>query len=76
MRRSLSFLLPPPFPTSRTLNLPLLLRDGDLEGGLHLNHHHLPEQIATDATVSLPFLGATKHLYNWLCPSVGWSVGL
>ena len=22
------------------------------------------------------FLGATKHLYNWLCPSVGWSVGL
>ena len=25
------------------------------------------------------FLGATKHLYNWLCPlvgrSVGWSVG-
>ena len=19
--------------------------------------------------------GATKHLYNWLCPSVGWSVG-
>ena len=21
-----------------------------------------------------PFLGATKHLYNWLCPSVGWSV--
>ena len=20
------------------------------------------------------FLGATKHLYNWLCPSVGWSV--
>ena len=22
------------------------------------------------------FLGATKHLFNWLCPSVGWSVGL
>ena len=22
-----------------------------------------------------PFLGATKHLYNWLCPLVGWSVG-
>ena len=22
------------------------------------------------------FLGATKHLYNWLCPSVGWLVGL
>ena len=22
------------------------------------------------------FLGATKHLYNWLCPSVGLSVGL
>ena len=21
------------------------------------------------------FLGATKHLYNWLCPSVGWLVG-
>ena len=21
------------------------------------------------------FLGATKHLYNWLCPSVGLSVG-
>ena len=21
------------------------------------------------------FLGATKHLYNWLCPLVGWSVG-
>ena len=21
------------------------------------------------------FLGATKHLYNWLCLSVGWSVG-
>ena len=20
------------------------------------------------------FLGATKHLYNWLCLSVGWSV--
>ena len=20
-------------------------------------------------------LGATKHLYNWLCLSVGWSVG-
>ena len=25
---------------------------------------------------SLAFLGATKHLYNWLCPSVGRSVGL
>ena len=23
---------------------------------------------------SLTFLGATKHLYNWLCPSVCWSV--
>ena len=23
----------------------------------------------------LCFLGATKHLYNWLCPSVGRSVG-
>ena len=22
------------------------------------------------------FLGAPKHLYNWLCPSVSWSVGL
>ena len=22
-----------------------------------------------------PFLGATKHLYNWLCPLVGWLVG-
>ena len=22
------------------------------------------------------FLGATKHLYNWLCPLVGWLVGL
>ena len=22
-----------------------------------------------------PFLGATKHLYNWLYPSVGWLVG-
>ena len=21
------------------------------------------------------FLGATKHLYNWLCPLVGWLVG-
>ena len=21
------------------------------------------------------FLGATKHLYSWLCPSVGWLVG-
>ena len=21
------------------------------------------------------FLGATKHLYNWLCPLVCWSVG-
>ena len=21
------------------------------------------------------FLGATKHLHNWLCPSVGWLVG-
>ena len=21
------------------------------------------------------FLGATKHLYNWLCPSVGWLIG-
>ena len=21
------------------------------------------------------FLGATKHLYNWLCPSVGWLAG-
>ena len=21
------------------------------------------------------FLSATKHLYNWLCPSVGWLVG-
>ena len=21
------------------------------------------------------FLGATKHLYNWLCPLVGWSLG-
>ena len=20
---------------------------------------------------NLPLLGATKHLYNWLCPSVG-----
>ena len=24
----------------------------------------------------MSLLGATKHLYNWLCPSVGWSVGL
>ena len=24
---------------------------------------------------SIAFLGATKHLYNWLCPSVGRSVG-
>ena len=24
---------------------------------------------------SFLFLGATKHLYNWLCPSVGWLVG-
>ena len=24
---------------------------------------------------SLHFLGATKHLYNWLCPSVGPLVG-
>ena len=24
----------------------------------------------------LSFLGATKHLFNWLCPSVGLSVGL
>ena len=23
----------------------------------------------------LAFLGATTHLYNGLCPSVGWSVG-
>ena len=23
----------------------------------------------------LTFLGATKHLYNWLCPLVGWLVG-
>ena len=23
---------------------------------------------------NVPLLGATKHLYNWLCPSVGWSV--
>ena len=26
-------------------------------------------------SVSQPFLGATKHFYNWLCPLVGWSVG-
>ena len=25
--------------------------------------------------LSLCFLCATKHLFNWLCPSVGWSVG-
>ena len=25
--------------------------------------------------VWLCFLGATKHLYNWLCPLVGWLVG-
>ena len=25
--------------------------------------------------ISLLFLGATKHLYNWLCPLVGWLVG-
>ena len=25
--------------------------------------------------ISFFFLGATKHLYNWLCPSVGRSVG-
>ena len=24
---------------------------------------------------SYSFLGATKHLYNWLCPLVGWLVG-
>ena len=24
---------------------------------------------------AVEFLGATKHLYNWLCPLVGWSVG-
>ena len=23
-----------------------------------------------------PFIGTTKHLYNWLCPSVGGLVGL
>ena len=28
------------------------------------------------ATLARLFLGATKHLYNWLCPLVGWSVGL
>ena len=21
------------------------------------------------------FLSATKHLFNWLCPTIGWSVG-
>jgi len=26
-------------------------------------------------SVILRFLGATKHLHNWLCPLVGWSVG-
>jgi len=30
----------------------------------------------TIATVygNIPFLDAPKHLYNWLCSSVGWSV--
>ena len=27
-------------------------------------------------SINALFLGATKHLYNWLCPSVGQSVGL
>ena len=30
---------------------------------------------SVDHFVTLSFLGATKHLYNWLCQSVDWSVG-
>ena len=33
----------------------------------------LPTNQPTDGHSLL--LGATKHLYNWLCPSVGLSVG-
>ena len=33
------------------------------------------DQVLTKSNRKCTFLGATKHLYNWLCPSVGWSVG-
>ena len=32
--------------------------------------------VVITSSPSFLFLGATKHLYNWLCPLVGWSVCL
>ena len=34
---------------------------------------HMIAGVHTNGAIKA-FLGAPKHLYNWLCPSVGWSV--
>ena len=45
----------------------------------HLSKALHPIQFPQSHSQHCFFLGATKHLYNWLCPSVsrsvGWSVG-
>ena len=33
------------------------------------------DQVRQSESLTSMFLGATKHLYNWLCPLVGLSVG-
>ena len=40
-----------------------------------LTEYETEEGKRTDIQTNSMFLGATKHLYNWLCPLVGWSVG-
>ena len=40
-----------------------------------LGWHLATTRLKNDLIFQICFLGATKHLYNWLCPSVGWSVG-
>ena len=65
-------------------------RDGNAEFGVYVlrvylqSHCVQAENLDLDVKIDrksivigcfYKFLGATKHLYNWLCPSVGWLVG-
>ena len=39
-----------------------------------LGWHLATTRLKNDLIFQICFLGATKHLYNWLCPLVGWLV--
>ena len=47
------------------------LRDVDADDIVDENRLRLAFKLAkTVMTVKIVFLGATKHLYNWLCPGI------